>query len=89
LCDDARKVCANLTIRESHDENVRALEDRITVIVGRPLFPVMAAIQLHCQSGPGAIEVQNEAGQHMLPPKVISFDLIPPQVLPEYSFFWR
>ncbi|HEV8125008.1 MAG TPA: hypothetical protein VGP80_12225 [Gemmatimonadales bacterium] len=82
MCDDARKVGANLAIRESHDENVGALEDRIAVVVGRPLFQVMAAIQLHGQSGCRAIEVNNEAGPHVLAPEVIAGNLIPSQMLP-------
>ena len=76
----------DLAILNPKHENVLAPENRVAMLVGFPLPCVMLTVQLHNESCCRTVEVQDETRHYMLPAKVTSGDLIPPQMAPEDSF---
>ena len=76
----------DLIVRETHNAQSTEREGTLTVAIFFNLCIVNLAVYFHNQSSRMAVEIGNEAVNHLLPPKVQPTEFISTHRVPEHQF---
>lgn len=81
-----REMIQDLIVRETHNAQATKRESTFAVTIFFDLCIVNLAVYLHNQSSRVAVEIGNEAVNHLLAAKMQSIQFVPTHCLPEHHF---